>query len=173
MAYVELHCHSYFSLLDGVSSPEALVEAARAHGHTALALTDANSLAGAVRFWKAAQAADVHPVFGAEVTLAEGASLVLLAQNQGGYANLCQLITASRLDQMATDGDGDVADEWPGKIEPRLSWARLREYADGLICLTGGRQGPLDAALLRHDFAGAAAHLQRLQEIFGPAHLYV
>ncbi|MCB0140297.1 MAG: DNA polymerase III subunit alpha, partial [Caldilineaceae bacterium] len=107
------------------------------------------------------------------VTLAEGASLVLLAQNQGGYANLCQLITASRLDQMATDGDGDVADEWPGKIEARLTWERLYQHADGLICLTGGRQGPLDAALLRHDFAGAAAHLQRLQEIFGPAHLYV
>ncbi|MEZ4663608.1 MAG: PHP domain-containing protein [Caldilineaceae bacterium] len=52
MAYVELHCHSYFSLLDGVSSPEALVAAAQAHGLAALALTDANSLAGAVRFGK-------------------------------------------------------------------------------------------------------------------------
>ncbi|MEZ4714228.1 MAG: error-prone DNA polymerase [Caldilineaceae bacterium] len=173
MAYVELHCHSYFSLLDGVSSPEALVAAAQVHGLAALALTDANSLAGAVRFWQAAQAVGLHPVFGAEVTLVDGAALVLLAESQRGYANLCRLITASRLDQMPVNGDGNVEAAWPGKVTPRLAWARLSSHAEGLICLTGGRQGPVDAALWRHDFAGAVAHLRRLHEIFGPEHLYV
>ena len=53
--YVELHCHSYFSLLDGASSPEALVERAVALGYPALALTDHDGLYGAVRFWQAAK----------------------------------------------------------------------------------------------------------------------
>ena len=53
--YVELHCHSYFSLLDGASSPEALVERAAALGYPALALTDHNGLYGVIRFWQAAQ----------------------------------------------------------------------------------------------------------------------
>ena len=70
--YAELHAHSYFSLLDGVSSPEDLVERAAALGLAGLALTDHDSLAGAVRFHRAAQDAGLHPVIGAEVTLADG-----------------------------------------------------------------------------------------------------
>lgn len=95
--YAELHCHSYFSLLDGASSPEALVGAAQAMGLRALALTDHDSLAGAVRFVTAAQRAGLHAILGAEVTLADGHHLTLLAETQQGYANLCRLITASRL----------------------------------------------------------------------------
>ena len=55
MGYVELHCHSHFSLLDGASSPEALVARAVELGYPALALTDHHGLYGAVRFWRAAQ----------------------------------------------------------------------------------------------------------------------
>ncbi|MEZ4677302.1 MAG: PHP domain-containing protein [Caldilineaceae bacterium] len=54
-AYAELHCHSYFSLLEGASSPEALVMEGKRLGLSALALTDHHSLAGSVRFWRAAQ----------------------------------------------------------------------------------------------------------------------
>ena len=62
MDYAELHCHSFFSLLDGASSPEALVERAAALGYPALALTDHNGLYGAVRFWQAAKARQVSRI---------------------------------------------------------------------------------------------------------------
>ena len=94
-AYAELHCHSYFSLLDGTSSPEALVDRAKELGLAALALTDHDSLAGAVRFWKAAQKASLPFVIGAEVTLAYRAHVTLLAETQQGYSNLCRLLTAA------------------------------------------------------------------------------
>src|SRR5690554_1948230 len=98
--YAELHAHSSFSLLDGASSPEALVETAAQLNLRALALTDHDSLAGAVRFVQAAQRAGLHYVIGAEITLADGCHLTLLAETQAGYVNLCRLITASRLDHL-------------------------------------------------------------------------
>ena len=77
--YAELHCHSHFSLLDAASSPEDLIAHAQELGLAAIALTDHNSLAGAIRFWKAAQKSGIHPIIGAEVTLVDDQHLTLLA----------------------------------------------------------------------------------------------
>lgn len=165
--YAELHCHSYYSLLDGASSPEALVEQATALGLAALALTDHDNLIGAVRFDRAAQRAGLHGVIGAEVTLADGRHLTLLAENGQGYANLCKLITLARLGQVAADG------EWLGKVTPALGWDALAEHRQGLIVLTGCGHGPLAAPLLRGDAAAAQAACARLLEIFGAAQLFV
>src|SRR3954454_12830668 len=110
--YAELHCHSFYSLLDGASSPEALVEQAAALGMQALAITDHDSLAGAVRFWKAAQRHNLRPLFGAEITMVDGSHLTLLAENAGGYANLCRLITQAR---RAPDlGESQSEQPWAG-----------------------------------------------------------
>jgi len=98
-AYAELHCHSYFSLLAASSSPEELVERAAQLGLTGLAMTDTGSLAGAIRFDQACKKHAVRGIIGATVNiLAEGAGdegfeLVLLAENQTGYANLSQALT--------------------------------------------------------------------------------
>ena len=101
--YAELHCHSYFSLLDASSSPEDLAARAAELGLSALALTDHDSLAGAVRFALAARRDGLHAIFGAEVTLEDGHHLTLLAETQEGYGNLCRLVTASRIKgQLAT-----------------------------------------------------------------------
>ncbi|NJN83656.1 MAG: PHP domain-containing protein [Caldilineaceae bacterium] len=126
--YAELHCRQFFSLLDGASSPEALVARAKILGLRGLALTDHDSLAGAVRFWRAAQNAELHALIGAEVTLEDGHHLTLLAENQQGYANLCQLISASRMDHLLDDTEA-----WLGKVEPALSWSRLDGLSAGLI----------------------------------------
>ena len=64
MPYIELHAHSYYSLLDGVPTPEALVAQAAQYQMPALALTDHDALYGAPRFWRAAQAAGIKPIFG-------------------------------------------------------------------------------------------------------------
>src|SRR5512143_2463334 len=92
--YCELHCHTYYSLLDGASSPGALLDRAVELGMRALAITDHDGLYGVVDFWGAARARGIHPVIGAEITLAHGSHLILLAETQAGYAHLSRLITA-------------------------------------------------------------------------------
>ena len=139
--YVELHCHSYFSLLDGASSPEALVARACALGYPALALTDHDGLYGAVRFWQAAREQGIKPIFGGEVCLDDGGHLTLLAETQAGYANLCRLISA-----------GQLAGE---KGHPLLAFETLAAHAGGLLCLSGCRQGTVARALLDEDARGA------------------
>ena len=166
--YAELHCHSNCSLLDGVSAPEVLVAKAKELGLAGLALTDHDNLIGAVRFGVAARAAGLHGVIGAEVTLADGQHLTLLAENGRGYANLCKLITAARL------GHGENApDEWPGKVEPALTWAQLAQHSQGLIALSGCRQGPLAAPILRGDQVAAYAATEQMLAIFDKTQLFV
>jgi error-prone DNA polymerase len=97
MTYVELHCHSAFSLLDGASPPEALVARAVALRYPALALTDRDELGGAVRFAVAAKEAGLAGIIGAEITM-EAGGLVLLAESAEGYANLSTLVTRGRMD---------------------------------------------------------------------------
>ncbi len=183
--YVELHAHSYYSLLDGASSPEALLDRAEALGMPALALTDHDALYGAVRFWHAARERSLHAVIGAEVTMTFERSnvqtfkrstfnlepstfnhLILLAETQEGYANLCRLLTAAR-QSAAEEGD------WPGKTEPLLAWEVLSAHRQGLIALTGCRQGPLAAPLLAGQPEQAAAAAGRLREIFGREHCFI
>jgi error-prone DNA polymerase len=162
MGYTELHCHSNFSLLDGASSPEALVTRAKEIGLNGLALTDHDSLAGAVRFWKAAQTAELHAVIGAEVTLDDGSHLTLLAENQHGYANLCRLLTASHLGISLKAGE-----PWHGKTEPTLPWDMLAAYHEGLLVLSGCRKGALAVALLGEDLEKACKIGDCLRAIFG------
>ena len=182
--YVELHCHSYFSLLDGASSPEALVEQAAALGYPALALTDHNGLYGAVRFWQAAQTHGIQAIIGAEVTLAggapgtaavefgdrydpetaghnpvDGSHLVLLAETQDGYANLCRLLSA-----------GQLAGQ---KGQPRLSLETLAAHTEGLIGLSGCSEGAVARPLLAGDEVEARQIAGRLREILGPENFWI
>lgn len=125
--YVELHTHSYYSLLDGVPSPEELVQRAVELAMPALALTDHDALYGAPRFVQAAQQAGIKPILGAELTLTNGGGcLTLLAENDAGYANLCRLITLARRDQQ--------------KGLAALPWRWLADHTQGLIALSGSRR---------------------------------
>jgi error-prone DNA polymerase len=150
--YVELHCHSYYSLLDGASSPEALVERAAELGYHSLALTDHNGLYGAVRFWTAARDVGIRPLFGAEVTLDDESHLTLLVETQRGYANLCRLLSAGQLAGV--------------KGAPRLTREIIAEYSAGLICLSGCSKGAISAALDRDNLAQALSAADRLHQTF-------
>ncbi|MFQ6617843.1 MAG: PHP domain-containing protein, partial [Fidelibacterota bacterium] len=97
MKFVHLHCHSYYSFLDGTASPEALVEKAKEMGMKGLAITDINGLYGALPFYKAAVKCGLKPVFGAEI-VKERERAVLLARNSGGFSELCRLVTGRHLD---------------------------------------------------------------------------
>ncbi len=150
--YVELHCHSYFSFLSGASSPETLVECAATLGYPALALTDHNGLYGAVRFWQAAMQRDIKPIVGAELTLADGHHLTVLAETQTGYANLCRLISTAQLAGQ--------------KGEPQLTWDTLAQHRHGLLCLSGCHKGTVASALLAKDKATARSAAEHLRAIF-------
>src|SRR5919108_3667286 len=93
MTYVELHCHSAYSFLDGASQPEELAVRAAELGYDALALTDHDGVCGSLEFAHAAKAFGVRPITGAEVTLADGTHVTLLVETSDGYANLCRLLT--------------------------------------------------------------------------------
>jgi error-prone DNA polymerase len=153
--YCELHCHTYYSLLDGASSPEALLDRAAALGMPALAITDHDGLYGVVPFWRAARARGVHPVIGAEVTLAHGSHLTLLAETQAGYANLSRLISAGQLAPAAA------------KSHPYLTIEDVARHAGGLLCLSGCREGAIAQAILAGDEALARRAAGRLADIFG------
>src|SRR5262245_54796087 len=121
--YVELHCHSNFSLLDGASHPEDLVKRAAELGMRALALTDHDAVYGAVRFAGATNDHGVRPIFGAELTLDDGAHLTLLVESEQGWRNLCTLITIAR--HNAPKGGAAL----PVDVLP--------DYTGGLIALSG------------------------------------
>jgi len=157
--YVELHCHSCFSFLDGSSTPEALLDRALALGMPALALTDHDGLYGAVRFYTEAQRRGLRPILGAELTLTSEEHLVLLAEDGEGYANLCWLISRAQLGG--------------SKGHARLPLALLEGHERGLIALTACRRGPVARPLLTGDRASAATALRHLQSIFPPGCLYV
>ncbi len=170
--YAELHAVSAFSFLRGASEPETLVERAAALGIGALAVTDRNGVYGAPRLWRAARAVGVKPLFGAEIRLegplppgdpplapvlpgtpASGETrLTLLAVDARGWRNLCRLLTAAAAGRP--------------KGEAVVSWSELEAHAGGLLCLTGGGEGPLARALEAGGAPAAARAVDRLAGIF-------
>ncbi|MDQ3587878.1 MAG: error-prone DNA polymerase [Actinomycetota bacterium] len=93
MSYVELHCHSAFSFLDGASHPVELAGAAAEQGHEAVALTDHDGVYGSMELVQATKPLGVRAITGAEVTLDDGSHLTLLCESRAGYRNLCRLLT--------------------------------------------------------------------------------
>ncbi|MFN8186792.1 MAG: error-prone DNA polymerase [Gaiellales bacterium] len=124
MSYIELHCHSAYSFLDGASLPEELAARAAELGYPALALTDHDGLYGSMEFAHAAKALGVRPITGAEVTLATDppSHVTLLVESSAGYASLCRLLT------VAHAGD---------RRSPALPLELLAEAGEGLVCLSG------------------------------------
>lgn len=160
MSFVHLHVRSHYSFLDGADAPERLVARAAELGLPALALTDRHGVYGAVAFLRAAEAAGVRPILGAEVD-ADGHPLTLLAEGPEGYAALCRLLTRAHL-------------EHPRR-RPNASPEALAEAAasGGLIALAGGRRGEPAARLLRGDRDGARRAAERLRDLFGPRNFYL
>jgi error-prone DNA polymerase len=157
--YAELHSHSYFSLLDGASSPEALVTCAAGLGMKALALTDHDAVYGAVRFERAARERGLHPVHGAELTLVGGHHLTLLVENESGWHNLCYLISCAQ--HNAPKGSA------------LLPLEALIDHTAGLVALSGCRRGAIPSALLAGDWTGAHQFASLYYELFGRGRFYI
>ena len=157
--YIELHARSAFSFLEGASLPEELVSACAEWGMKAMALLDRDGVYGAPRFYGAAKKASIEAHIGAEITSAEGWRYPLLVTSRQGYQNLCRLITKMKL--RAPKGEGCA------------SSPEIAEYPAGLICLTGGMEGPLAHALQNGGMDGGIACVQKLCELFGYENVYV
>src|SRR5438876_3418088 len=127
--YVELHARSAFSFLDATPLPEDLAEQAARLEQPAIALVDRDGVYGAPRLYRACTRLGLTPLVGAAVTLADGGQLPLLVEDREGYRNLCRLLT--RIKMRAPKGQGAATLE------------DLAEHAGGLVCLTGGVEGPV------------------------------
>ncbi|HEX6654029.1 MAG TPA: PHP domain-containing protein, partial [Thermoleophilaceae bacterium] len=172
MTYVELHCHSAYSFLDGASHPAELAGTAAEQGHSALALTDHDGLHGAMEMAHALKPLGIRPITGAELTLGDGTHITLLCETREGYTNLCRIITASHWPtrRWAREGwaeGGGRQDPLDG--EPSISLEALEPHAAGLVCLSGcARSGAVASRVEAGRFPEAAAAARRLLGIFGP-----
>jgi DNA polymerase-3 subunit alpha len=154
-AFVHLRLHSEFSLVDSVVRIKPLMDAVSAAGMPAVALTDQSNLFGLIRFYRAALAAGVKPIAGADLWVCEDGEppsrLTLLCQNPTGYRNICTLVSRAYR-----------GERYHGRPLVRRGWLEGRA-ADGLIALSAGRHGDVGRALLsgRAEAAGAALDFWR------------
>ncbi len=153
ISFTHLHCHSNYSFLDSTLTIDAMVYWAVENRVPALALTDTNRLTGAVEFYQKARAAGIHPVLGAEVTLSDTSSLVLLVQNEVGYRNLSELLTRGHLKG--------------GHDHFELDTDALTGFTDGLVALSGNRRNPAIRFLRRREPEKVVAYLRGMQALFG------
>ena len=172
MAFVHLHVHSEYSLLDGACRLTDLVERVKALGQTAVAVTDHGVMYGTIDFYRAAKAAGIKPIIGCEVYVAPRSRfdrvhelddhpyhLVLLCRNEQGYRNLSAMVSRG-----FTEG-------FYGK--PRVDWALLERYHEGLIALSACLAGQLPRLLLAGDYNGAKEHALKMRDLFGPDSYYL
>ncbi len=171
-AFAHLHVHTEYSLLDGASRIDRLVERAAALGMDSLAITDHGAMYGVVPFVQEARRAGIKPVVGVEFYLTSHSRfdrspnkddvnyhLLLLAENDTGYRNLMKLVTRSYIDGYY--------------YKPRIDREVLREYRDGLIALTACLKGEIPQLILAGDTEGAEGVAREYRDIFGEDHLYL
>jgi error-prone DNA polymerase len=165
MPYVELHCHTAFSFLDGASHPVELAAAAAEQGHEAIGVTDHDGLYGAMELAQAAAPLGVRTIVGSELTLDDGHHITLLCEDRTGYSNLCSLITR------AHEGTRERPTE---PLPPTVTLDDVERHADGIVCLTGcARDGAVAGRIEQDEQPEAAAAARRLLRAFGPDRLRV
>jgi error-prone DNA polymerase len=178
--YVELHARSAFSFLRGAATPEELIAAGAELKMPAMALLDNDGVYGAARFHLAAKKIGIIKAhIGAEITVSSFefqvsgsrkqnsrfqipksvVTLPLLVRNRTGYQNLCRLITLMKLRVPKHAKPGECA----------VSPDELAEHAEGLVCLTGGNEGPVATSINHRDSEDAQRITERLVDIFGKA----
>ncbi len=196
--YVELHARSAFSFLEGASVPEEFAEGCAQHQMPAMALLDRDGVYGAPRFYFAAKKLNIKAHIGAEITsLLVGTTslspefcdrvraniapalprISLLCSSRAGYQNLCRLITRTKLRAPKYPASPPKrsrgSDELILQSQATASLSDLAEFADGLICMTGGNEGPLANALARGGVAEARRALDQFIFIYGRENVYV
>ncbi|MDR0839849.1 MAG: DNA polymerase III subunit alpha [Christensenellaceae bacterium] len=162
--FTHLHVHTQYSLLDGAARITDLVARAKELGMGALAITDHGAMYGVIDFYKACNKAGIKPILGMEAYVAprslqdregvrEYAHLILLAKNEQGYKNLMRLSSIAFIDGFY--------------YKPRIDYAVLEQYREGLICLSACLAGDIPQLLLQGRYDSAKALAERLLRMFG------
>ncbi|MDE6851877.1 MAG: DNA polymerase III subunit alpha, partial [Lachnospiraceae bacterium] len=173
MSFTHLHVHTEYSLLDGSCKIPKLIARAKELGMEHLAITDHGNMYGVIDFYRAARDAGINPVIGCEVYVALGSRfdmqnskgtgryhhLVLLAENNQGYANLMKIVSKG-----FTEGF---------YYKPRVDYEVLAEYHEGIIALSACLAGAVASALRQGQYDLAKQEALRLSELFGPDHFYL
>ena len=170
--FVHLHNHSEYSLLDGLSKIDLMIKRTKELGMSSLAITDHGNMHGAIKFYKACKEAEIKPIIGSEIYISkrtrhdkeagidtESNHLILLAKNEAGYKNLMKIISVSNLEGYY--------------YKPRSDIELLREYHEGLICLSSCVKGYISEPLLSGQEETAKKRAKLLSEIFGENHFYL
>jgi len=172
MAFVHLHLHTEFSLLDGACRIKELAKRVKALGQEAVAITDHGVMFGVIDFYRACKAEGIKPIIGCEVYVAprtrfdrvhelDGSAnhLVLLCENETGYRNLSYMVSKA-----FTEGF---------YVKPRVDMDLLRAHHEGLIALSACLGGEIPKRLQNGDYEGAKRHALEMQAIFGADHYYL
>lgn len=172
MSFVHLHVHSEYSLLDGACRISKLPSAAKKMGQTALAITDHGVMYGVIDFYRACKKEGIKPVIGCEVYVAprtrfdkifeydkEYYHMVLLCENNKGYENLIKLVSKG-----FTEGFYN---------KPRIDDELLKEYHEGLICLSACLAGEIPQKLLKGDYLAAKEKALYYRDLFGENNFFL
>lgn len=164
--FVHLHNHSEFSLLDGLSKIPEMVKRTKDLGMKSIAITDHGNLYGAITFYKTCQEYGIKPIIGCEIYISkrtrhdkeagidsESNHLILLAKNDKGYKNLMKIISIANLEGYY--------------YRPRSDEELLREYHEGLICLSACLNGYISDPLMQNQNETAEKKAKTMVEIFG------
>ncbi|MFA7000314.1 MAG: DNA polymerase III subunit alpha [Candidatus Paceibacterota bacterium] len=164
--FIHLHTHSHYSLLDGLSKIPDMVKTAKKNGMNALAITDHGNMYGAIELYKEAHKAGIKPIIGVEAYIAfrgrkdkepgvdnKRYHLTLLAKNKQGYKNLMRLVSIANMEGYY--------------YKPRMDKEILREFHEGIICLSGCMGSELSQAVLAGNNEKAENLIKEHQEIFG------
>jgi DNA polymerase III subunit alpha len=168
LSFAHLHCHTHYSLLDGATRIDKLVEKVKASGMTAVAITDHGNLYGALEMYFACRDAGVNPILGLEAYIAPGSRfdkagaakqkeasyhLTLLATNSIGFKNLIKMSSKAYLQGFY--------------YKPRIDKELLAGHSEGLICLSGCVAGELSQYLMRDRWSEAEALAKWYHDLFG------
>ncbi len=152
--FIHLHVHSAYSLAEGAIKVGDLVKLCSSHRMAAVAVTDTNNLFGAMEFAQASSKSGVQPIFGCQITIGDNDNqLVLLAQNERGYKNICKIISKSYM--------GDIS-----SADVTATYETLEQYSAGIIALSGGMKGAIAQNVLHGQMEKAEQEIKRMKSIF-------